>query len=160
MPVILLLFIGTNAMAQEPKTPANIVLETRDDYIASEKLVLESIEWAQNTPLTSSPAKRKEVNAFLFKWMSGSPTVTIDLVGGLIPADCSECLMSFLNGWVKYSLENDYSDNKVDCAMAGVESTIAFYEKNKSALGKQSDIEKLIKRKNKGQLRKYVEEQF
>ena len=94
------------------------------------------------------------------KWMSGSPTVSIELVSGIVPLDCADCLMSFMSGWTKYSLENDYSKNKVECAVAGAENAIEFYEKNKSELGKNSDMEKLIKQKKKGKLKKYIESKF
>jgi len=154
--ITLFVFVVKNVNAQEIEIPQNIKLETKEDYKQSEPLVLQGIKWLQDTPLSQDNAKRKQVNAFLMKWMSGSPTVSIKLVQGLVPLDCAECLMSFMGGWTKYSLENDYSDNNAICALKGVESTIAFYVKNKSELGKNAEIEKLIKRKNKGKLEKYV----
>jgi hypothetical protein len=69
-------------------------------------------------------------------------------------------LMSFMSGWTKYSLKNDYSKNKVACALAGAEYAIKFYKKNKSEIGKNADMDKLIKRKNKGKLKKYIESKF
>ncbi len=89
--------------------------------------------------------------------MTGNPTVSIELVEGLVTIDCADCLITFMSGWTKSSLENDYSDDRLSCAMAGVERVISFNQKNKSELGKISDIEKLIKLKNKGKLLAYVE---
>lgn len=65
-----------------------------------------------------------------------------------------------MSGWTKYSLENDYSKNKIECAVAGAENAIEFYEKNKSELGKISDMEKLKKQQKKGNLKKYIESKF
>ena len=158
--LIFLLLATANLVAQEVEIPENIKLEKEDDYNKTEQLVLQSIDWILNKPISENPAKRKEINAFLIKWMSGSPTVSIELVSGLVPMECSECLMSFMSGWTKYSLENNYSKNKVDCALAGVERTIEFYDRNKSTLGENSDIEKLIKRNKKGKLKKYIESKF
>lgn len=92
--------------------------------------------------------------------MSGSPTVSIELVSGIVPFDCADCLMSFMSGWTEYSLENNYSKNKVECAVAGAENAIEFYIKNKSELGKNSDMEKLIKQQKKGKLEKYISSKF
>lgn len=158
--VVLLLFVTATVTAQEVEIPNNVKLEKAEDYKENEQLVLKSIAWMQNTPLDENPLKRKQVNAFLLKWMTGSPTVSIELVSGIVPVECGDCLLTFMYGWTKYSLENNYAKDKIDCAVAGAEHTIEFYKKNKDALGKQSDIEKLIKRKKKGKLRKYIKSKF
>lgn len=158
--LIFLLFVSANLSAQEVEIPNDLKLENAEDYKNTETLVLNSNEWLLNTPVSENPAKRKEVNAFLMKWMTGSPSVSIELVPGIVPLDCADCLMTFMSGWTKYSLENDYSSNKVDCALAGAENAIEFYEENKSQLGKNSDMEKLIKQKKKGNLKKYIESKF
>jgi len=158
--LICLLFLSTSLLAQEVEIPNDLKLENAEEYKKTEQLVLNSTDWLLKTPISENPNKRKEINAFLMKWMSGSPTVSIELVSGIVPLDCPDCLMSFMSGWTKYSLENDYSKNKVECAGAGAENTIEFYLKNKSALGKNSDMEKLIKQQKKGKLKKYIESKF
>ncbi len=154
--ILFLSFLSFNLVAQEVTIPKNIKLETEADYKKSEPLVLKSIEWIQKTPLSENAAKRKELNGFLIQWMSGSPNVSIEIAPNLVPMDAAECLMAFMSGWAKYSLENNYSKDKQKGAMAGVERMIAFYENNKSQIGKTSAVEKLIKRKKKGKLEKYV----
>ena len=154
---LLFLLITFNFTAQNIEINENIQLESESDYKATEGLVLQGIEWILKNPITLEPEKRKEINGFLIKWMSGSPTVSIELIPKLIPVECPECLMAFLSGWTKYSLENGYSKDRIESALAGVERTIAFYEKNKGVLGKDKDIEKMIKQKQKGKLRKFVE---
>lgn len=138
----------------------NIQLKTKEDFVKYEAKVIEDIDWLMNTPLEQDSEIRKEKNAFIIKWMSGSPTVSIEIVPGIVPLECAECLMSFMSGWTKYSLKNDYSKNKVACALAGAEYAIQFYKKNKSEIGKNADMDKLIKRKNKGKLKKYIESKF
>jgi hypothetical protein len=158
--LILLLFVSTNLMAQEVEISNDLKLENAEDYKKTEQLVLNCTDWIMKTPISESPEKRKSINAFLMKWMSGSPSVSIELVSGIVPLDCGDCLMSFMSGWTKYSLENNYSKNKIECAVAGAKNAIEFYEKNKSELGKNSDMEKLIKQKKKGKLKKYIETKF
>jgi len=158
--LLLLLLVTTTITAQEVEIPNNVKFEKAEDYKKNEPLVLESIAWLQKTPLSEKPEKRKEVNAYLLKWMTGSPTVSIEVVSGIVPVDCADCLFTFLSGWTKYSLENNYAKDKIDCAVAGAEHVIEFYKKNKAVLGKQSDIEKMIKRQKKGKLRKYIKSKF
>lgn len=158
--LILLLFVSTTLLAQEVEIPNDLKLKNAEDYKKTEQLVLNCTDWILNTPITENPKQRKEINAFLLKWMSGSPTVSIELVSGIVPLDCVDCLMSFMSGWTKYSLENNYSKNKVECAIAGAENAIEFYTKNESELGRNSDMKKLIKQKKKGKLKKYIESKF
>lgn len=158
--LIILLFVSISALAQELEIPNDLKLEKAEDYQKTEPLVIRSVEWLLKTPVSENPEKRKEVHTFLMKWMTGSPTVSIALVSGIVPLDSSDCLMSFMGGWTKYSLENEYSKNKIACAVAGAENAIAFYEKNKSELGKNADMEKLIKQQKKGTLKKYIASKF
>lgn len=154
------MFVSTSLLAQEVNIPKDLKFENAEDYKKTEPLVLRATEWLVKTPVSENPDKRKEINAFLMKWMSGSPTVSIELVSGIVPLDCADCLMSFMSGWTRYSLENNYSKNKVDGAVAGAENAIEFYLNNKSELGKNSDMEKLIKQQKKGKLPEYIESKF
>lgn len=154
---LLVSFISINLYAQEFEIPENVKLENQEDYKKYEQDILNAINWTQETPLREQESKRKEINAFLIKWMSGSPTVSIELSQDLVPfMDSAECLMSFMNGWTKYSLENNYSKDKVECAFAATNHTINFYKKNKKELGRISSIEKLIKKKKKERLKSYL----
>ena len=160
IPLFVLLFISTILISQEVEIPNNLSLKKAEDFKKAEPLVLQSIDWLSQTPVSENTTKRKEVNGFLMQWISGSPSVTIELISGIVPLDCPECLMSFMTGWTKYSLENNYSKNKLECVLAGVENAIGFYTSNKSEIGKNSDMEKLIKMKTKGKLKKFVESKF
>ena len=152
--------MAINLQAQSSPNVAHVKLETKEDYKNSEDLVMQSIDWVLNTPVTKNASKRKEISAFLINWMSGSPNISVALVEGLTPLDCPDCLVAFMAGWVKYSIENNYSKNDVTNALAGIESAVDFYKKNKSELGKNSELEKLIKHKKKGTLKEYVESKF
>jgi len=108
--VVLICFLNLSLFAQNFEIPENIKLETKEDYKKYEQDILNAINWTKKVSLSEQKMKRKKVNAFLFKWMSGTPSVSIEISQGLTPfMDCSECLMSFMNGWTKYSLENNYS---------------------------------------------------
>ena len=159
--ITLALFIVTFAsQAQNVEIPDEISLITPEDFKNSEDLLLQSIEWLNETPIDKQTKKRKEINGFVMRWLTESPSVSIEVKEGLAPLGCPDCLMAFLTGWTKYSLENNYSKNKVNCALAGIENSIELYTKNKDVIGKNSEIEKLIKKQRKGKLRDFVESKF
>ena len=60
-----------------------------------------------------------------------------------------------MSGWTKYALTTK-NYNKLDANLAGTESVINFYSKNKTLLGKNKDIEKFIKLKGKGKIKSYI----
>lgn len=134
----------------------NIHLETKEDYAKYEQDVIDGINWLQITPLDKDPIKRKEINGFLIQWMSGSPNVSIELSEKIVTyMSCSECLMIFMSGWTKYTLQTtDY--NKLDANLVGTESVIDFYSSNKKIIGKNMEIEKFIELKEKGKLKSYI----
>lgn len=157
--IILLWFLclSVGITAQEFQIPANVTFDSEADYAKYEQDVLKAIEWSISTPVSEQQTKRKAVNAFLMQWMTGSPTVTLEISQAIVPyMDCPDCLMAFLNGWTKYSLENDYSKDRLASVMAGTNHTIDFYERNKKDLGRNNEIEKLIRKKKKGELESYI----
>lgn len=156
--VLFLLFLGLGLSAQEFNVPSNVSYETEADYSKQEPLVLKAIEWLMATPFSDQQVKRRAVNAYLMQWMTGTPNVTIEISQAVAPfMECADCLMAFLSGWTKYSLENEYSKDRFAGTMAGINHTITFYESNKKALGRNAEIEKLIKKNKKGELESYIQ---
>lgn len=155
----LVLSIFTIALfAQTFEVPTDCKLEKAEDYAKYEKDVLSCIDWLAQTPVNEQSAKRKEANAFLLKWLTGSPDVHIDIKPGIVTfMDSSpELLMIFMGGWAKYSIEKEEPKNNVAGSMAGIEAVISFYQSNKAYLKKSKEVEKYIKMKEKGKLEDYV----
>lgn len=156
--LLIVLFLCFGLTAQEFTVPANVSFESEADYINQEQQVLSAINWLMSTPVSEQQDKRKAVNAYLMQWMTGTPNVTIEISQAVVPfMECADCLMAFLSGWTKYSLENEYSKDRVAGALAGVTHTIAFYELNKKALGRNAELEKLIKKQKKGELESHIQ---
>jgi len=132
-------------------------LETKEDYAKYEQEVINAYNWLIKTPLGTEVSNRKSVNAFLIKWLTGSPNVSIELSDKIVTyLDCGECLTVFMGGWAKYALESKDYKNKFKGNLAGTQGVIEFYLKNKAFLGKNKAIEKLIKLKNKNKLRNFI----
>jgi len=134
----------------------SINLVTKEDYAKYEQKVIKDFNWLFETPIGVNPVKRKKTNSFLMQWMSGSPNVSIELSENITTyMDCADCLMIFMGGWTKYTLETK-KFSKLDANLIGTENVIEFYTFNKSKIGKNRNIEKFIKLKEKGKLEKYI----
>lgn len=152
-----LLLFSVQTFSQTFEVPVDYKFETKDDYIKYEQNVIGGVNWLLETPLNQEQSKRKEVNAFLMTWLSGSPTVTIEVSSNIVTfVDCPDCLMIFLGGWAKNTLETKDNTDKLKGNLAGIESVIRFYNSNKASLGKNKAIQKYIKLQEKGKLEEHV----
>ncbi len=154
------LTISIGAFTQDFEIPKNYKLKKAKDYAPYEQDVINGVKWLLKTPLNEQTNKRKEVNAFLLKWLTGSPNVHIEIKQEIVTfmSSSPDLLMIFMGAWAKYSLETKDFDNKVKGSKAGIESVIEFYNANREFMPKDKNVEKYIKMKKKGTLDKYIEE--
>lgn len=134
----------------------SVLPQTKEEFVASEKNVLATIDWLENTPINQETELRKAQNALLVGWVTNSPTVTIELSAGVLDftKKNQELLMLFMAGWTRYSLLNNYSRDKVKGSTAGIQCAIKSYK-----LGdykKDKEIQKLIDLDENGGLEKWV----
>jgi hypothetical protein len=111
-----------------------------------------------NTPVQTQPEKRKEANAFVIVWLTGSPNVSVEIDSEIVNFmdQNPELLMIFMCGWTKYSLETKDYKNKISGNQKGIEAVIDFYTRNRENLKKDKNVEKYIKMKDKGTLVEYI----
>lgn len=151
------LFLGSWLFGQEFQVPVNYQLVKIEDYAPYEQDVVNCINWLSETPVDQNVEKRKEANAFLMKWIIGSPNVKIEIRQDVVTFMSSpDLLMAFLGGWTKYSLETKNFSDKLKGNMAGIENAIDVYNKNKKAIGKDKNIEKYVKLQSKGKLEEEI----
>lgn len=137
------------------KTAKTLKLEKPEDYKATEPQVLAAFDWLLATPLNSEPQKRKELSAFLIQWITGSPTVSIEVKEQVVPyVDQPESFMIYLGGYTKYVLQ--FKDDKAEANHYATLRVLEFYEANRSAIGKHKELEKLLKMKNDNKLKGYI----
>ncbi len=134
--------------------------ETKEQFISSEKNVLATIEWIENTPIDQEKDKHKEQYALLVGWLTNTPTVTLEINANILifTKKNSELLMFFMAGWTKYSLENNYSNDVLQGNLAGIRSAINIY--SKGGLKKDKKMDRLIKLDENDELDKWVSEQL
>jgi hypothetical protein len=92
------------------------------------------------------------------KWLTGAPNVSVDVKTEIVTfmKPNSDLLLIFMAGWTKYAIETKDYKNKLNGNLKGIESVIEFYQKNKTNLQKDKNVEKYIKLKEKGSLEEYV----
>jgi hypothetical protein len=156
---LILATISLGLFSQDFEVPENYKLDKSEDYAIYEQDVIKCFEWLMKTPINEQATKRKEANAFLLKWLSGSPNVHIEIKQEIVTfmGTSPDLLMIFMGGWAKYSLESKDFKNKIAGSKAGIESVIEFYTRNKDFLKKDKNIEKYIKMRKKGTLKAYIE---
>ena len=160
---LLILALGVITLrAQDYQIPKNYELNKAEDYAKYEQDVIKTYDWLMETPVSSQPEKRKEACAFLVKWISGCPNITVDIKPEIVTfiETNPEQLIIFMGGWCKKALETKDYTNKEQGNFAGIEGVIAYYTKNKDLLKKDKDVEKYIKMKEKGTLKDYVKKKF
>ncbi len=154
----LLFLISVITMAQDFEIPKNYVLKAASDYAKYEKDIIACANWLENTPLNVDEQKRLDANAFLMKWLTGSPTVSISLNADIV-TKCTDknpdLLMLFLAGWTRFSLENNYSKDQQKGYFEGFKSMINVYNRGVS-IKKDKDLEGIIELYNKGELEAWI----
>lgn len=133
---------------------------TREGFIKSEPAVINTINWLENTPFDQEPEKRKLLSAQLLAWLTNSPTVTVTFDSKLTPSSKKNAglLIIFIGGWVKYSLQNNYSADAVQCNLAGLKSMLKVYQSG-AGIKKEKEYEKLVELNEKGELEAWVRKQ-
>lgn len=127
-------------------------------YTSLEPQVLADIDWLNNTPVKENPEMRNEKSRFVLMWMSGSPTTSIqmdDRILTFLGADPA-ILMAYMTGWTKYVLENNYSDDAIQCSVAGITNAVNFYTANRKSFKKNGELEKYKKMIGDGTLTRHV----
>ncbi len=146
--------------AQEYNAPIDPKLEKAEDYAKYEPDVIKCIEYLEKTPISSSN-ERRDANAFLFKWISGSPTVTIDLrpyLMGLVKEN-KDFLMIFMGGWTKFAIQNPDVKDKMKGHLAGLQAIVRVYIQN-PGIRKDEAVEAIVKAEKNGALEDWLKDHF
>lgn len=146
------------AQGQQYKIP-DIDWKDSTQYAQFTDIVLNNINWAYQTPMTTLKNTRKEVNSFLIQWIGGTPTMNITLNADVIKCNNHDLVAIFTFGWAKYALENNDNDVINGC-LYGIDYMLSFYENNAPFFGKNKQINKLKKWKNKGVLQQRMTKHY
>lgn len=152
-------FNAAPLLAQDFNVPANYKFEEAADYDKYDADIIAAAKWLVNTPLNEQDKKRKEVTAFVVKWINGSPTVTVELNEIIIDFDTKNpgMVVIFMASSARYVLENGKVDNMREKHKAALRDLIVVYKSGKG-ITKDKKMEKLIKADEDGKLDEWLDE--
>lgn len=143
--------------AQSFQVPANVKLDVKEDYANYEKDVIAAAKWLEATPVSKETEKRQEINAFIVKWISGSPSVTIEI--DKLQMDVldknPQLLAMYMAAYARHVLENNYTSDKVKATTAAFKSVINLYKLG-GDFKRNKNLRKLIERDKEGKLEDWV----
>ncbi len=160
--VAFLLTLSLNSIAQFSPVPKSYSLTTPADYAKYETDVLKVIDWLEQTPWNSKNGERQIANSFFLAWMSGSPSVTIDLADNIlmqIMEKNKELLFAYMGGYAKYALQtkadkSNYDVNKAK--LAGFKALVKKYTDEKKSRTKDKNVEMLAELDTEGKLENWI----
>ena len=151
---------ATVGFSQDFKVPASFDPQgPRDSFAKYQPDVLKAVDWLVNN--SPEHPKRQQANAFLIGWLTGSPDVTLEINADILTfmEDNSQLLPVFMGGWAKYALESKDNDT-VKGTVAGINTTLAFYEKYKSEIGKSKGLDAYAKLRDNGKLESTIKKKL
>lgn len=145
--------------AQEFVVPANYQLNAREDYGKYEKDIIAAAKWLLSTAFNEQKEKRKEVSAFVIKWVNGSPTVNVEINPTIIDFEEKNpgMLPLYMAGSARYVLENNYSKDMRAKHKSALKGMIEVYKSGKG-IKKDKKMEKLVKSDEEGKLDEWLAE--
>lgn len=148
-----------NTLAQEFEVPTYYKFENIEDYGFYREDAINAINWLETTPLNEEPEKRELINQFLFQWLSGSPSISINIHPYVMDLsnENPDYLMVFMGGWAKHQMQYEEKNN-LKLNMLGIYSIIKLYKLG--GVNKDKNLENLIKMDEKGNLEKWVQEKI
>ena len=152
----------TNVLAQSSfEVPANVELNVKEDYTAYEPAIIAATNWLESNPLDRDAAKRKEVSAFVMKWILGSPTVSVSLTEQLqkLYEKNLPLLMIYMGSYTRHFLENKNTATAFSGTKAGLIAMMTVYKKG-IEIKKNKEMEKLIRIADENKLDEYINEKF
>jgi hypothetical protein len=152
-----LLAMGKTAIAQEYQVPQNYTLKDKGDYAKYEQDVINTVDWLQQTSWDDQPDRRKEANAFLIAWITGSPNVSISVGTPLVKLTKKnpELMITFMGAYTKYCLQHKDAQNVNAANVAGLKALIAKYQMEKNHKH-EGAVEDLIKIDANGKLEEWA----
>jgi hypothetical protein len=157
--ITICLLLAFTLFSQDFEVPSNYQLNTKEDYAKYEKDIIAATKWLHATPFNEQKEKRREVSAFVIKWINGSPTVNVELNPTIMGFEEKNegMLALFMSGCARFVLENNYSKDMRAKHKAALKGIIEVYRSGKG-IKKDKKMEKLIKSDEEGKLDEWLAE--
>lgn len=156
--LLLLMLCGLGLAAQSTFKIPNLPMKVADDYAKHEPYIVEAAKWLESTPIGREAQKRKEVNAYVLMWLTGTPTVSLTMGEKLMSymEKNPDLLCVYMASYSRNVIENPDTYTESTATEAGLKSMIKVYENSSSEVKKDKLMEKLVA--SKANLDKFVQE--
>ena len=155
-----IVFSGKSLAQTSFELPQDIELNTKEDYAAYESTLVAAATWLEQTDLDKYAEKRKEVNTFIVKYLTGTPDITIGVNSVLtkLTSKNIQLLTIYLASYGKYVIENKNSTTQNAATKAALTSIINVYKRGIGVV-RSKEMEK-ISNLSDAELEKFVLEKF
>lgn len=164
--IVLCLILGLNSMLMlqgqtKFEVPQEVEFHSKEDYAHYEAAIVDAATWLEETDLDKEITKRQQVNSFVVKWISGSPTVHVEINDklGKIYEKNEELMMLYIASSAKSQIESKDKAKKSLAIKAGLNAMMTVYKKGID-INKNKEMEKLIKLTGEGKLDEYIDKNF
>ena len=139
------------------EVPPDVQLNVREDYAKYEPDIIAASKWLETNDLGKEEAKRKEVSAFVLKWIIGSPTVNISMGEHLLKVydKNASLLIIYMGSYTRYYLENKATATPYLATKAALISMMTVYKKGID-ISRSKEMERLIKATDENKLDEYI----
>ena len=145
--------------AQDFIVPDKMEFKTKEDFVKTEKDIINASKWLELTPLGKEMDKRTRINAFVLMWVTNSPTVDIGI--NKLCTDLSDknshLIAVFLASYCRFVLENYYSTDNLKGCTAGIRGMINCYSLG-GDIKRNKLLEKAAGAETDGRLEEWVKE--
>ena len=140
--------------------PQNIELKTKEDYVKFETTVIDAAKWLEQTDLDKEGDKRKQINAFVIQWITGTPTLTVNINEQLakLYGKNVQLLAIYLASYARNVIELKEASSKLTATKAGLVSMMNVYKKG-IEISKNKELDKIIKMTD-SELDSYIVDKF
>lgn len=155
----LIFIISTHVLIGQTFEVPDYDFKTKEDYEKYHAQIIAAVDWLEQTPVNEQDMKRKKANAFILQWLTGSPTVNVEIqeyVTDLTKKN-PDLLVSFLGGWARYQLQHPEETDKMKLNTEGVKALLHVYQLG--SVNKDKQVEKLLKLKQPDELEAWVKTQ-
>jgi len=158
---VLLIFVLFNtqlSFAQKKfDVPEKYEMNSAADYAKYEEAIINAARWLENTDLDKELDKRQKVNAFVLKWIAGSPTVTIELSEGIgkLCSKNEELFGIYLSAYSRSVLENKKTTTKFLATKASLLAILKVYRKG-IGINKNKEMDRLSRMEEDNKLDAYI----
>jgi hypothetical protein len=146
-------------MSQDFIAPTNYSLVAKEDYSPYEKDIIAAAYWLEKQPFNKETDKYKETAKFIIQWISGSPTVNVELNETIIDLDKknSGMMLLYMAASARYILENNYSKDMRAKHKAALTAMLTAYKEG-NGVKKDKKMEKLSKASEENKLDVWLDE--